>query len=91
MPKFQALEWLYSSPTTFLLFMVFLTMIAAFAITKQLRASILMALLTLVYASFSQVEYITGIMYLTIILIALLLANQLYDMLIGSAGAGEEI
>lgn len=91
MAKIQALEWLFSSPTTFLLFMVFITMIATFLVTKQLRASVLMAVLTLVYSSFSQVEYITGIMYVMIIAVSLLLANQVYDLLIGSSGAGEEI
>lgn len=83
MAEIQALEWIFSSPAVFLMFMVFLTMIGTLVGTKQIRASVLMAVLTLVYSSYSQNEYITGVMYILIVVITLLVANQLYDLIIG--------
>lgn len=71
--------------------MVFITMISTLVATKQIRASILMSVLTLVYSSYSGNEYITGLVYVLIVVIALLLANQLYDLIIGSDSGGEAI
>lgn len=91
MAKIQALEWIYSSPAVFLMTMTFITMLGTFGVLKQLRSSVLVAILTLVYGSYSQETYITGLVYVLIIVITLFLANQLYDMIIGSPTAGEEI
>lgn len=91
MSEIKMLEWLFGSEQTFLFTMTFITMLATFASTKQLRASILMAILTLVYGSYTGNEYFTGLMYIVIVVIALLVANQLYGFIIGSENAGEQI
>lgn len=84
------LEWLFSSTTTFLFFCIFIMTIGTFAATKQVRASLKVAVLTLVYASYSGNDYLTGILYVVVILIALLLSNQMFGLLFGS-GEAEEI
>lgn len=91
MAKIQALEWIFSSPAVFLMTMTFISMISCFAALKQLRASVLVAILTLMYGSYSQETYVTGLVYVLVVMIALLLANQLYDMIIGSSSGGESI
>lgn len=91
MAEIQALEWIYSSPAVFLITMVFLTMVGTLVATKQLRSSILTAILTLFYASYSQETYVTGLVYVLVVAIALLLANQMYDLIVGSGTTGEEI
>lgn len=84
------LDWLFASTTTFLFFCMFIMTIGTFAATKQIRASLKVSVLTLVYASYSGNDYLTGILYVTIILIALLLSNQMFGLLFGG-GANEEI
>lgn len=84
------LDWLFASTTTFLFFAIFAMTIAAFMATRQIRSSLQVSVLTLVYASYSGNEYLTGILYVAIILIALLLSNQLFGLLFGG-GADEGI
>lgn len=91
MSTFQALDWLFTSPTVFLFTMTFITMLTAFMVTKQLRTSILLAILTIFYNSYSTNDYFTGIVYVIIVVLAYLLANQLYSFIIGGSGTGQEL
>lgn len=81
------LDWLFATTTTFLFFCIFIMTIGTFGATKQIRASLKISVLTLVYASYSGNQYLTGILYIVIILIALLLSNQMFGLLFGSNDA----
>lgn len=84
MTQMQALNWLFSSPLVFLLAMTLICMFGTFMATRQLRPAILVAFVSLMYASFSNEPYITGLFYVLVVVLSILMANQIWDLVIGT-------
>lgn len=85
MGEIQALEWLYSSPAVFLFTAVLVMVVITLLSTRNYKSSLLVGVLTLTYSGFSGNEYVSGLMYVTIIGIALLVSNKVWNSVIGES------
>lgn len=77
-------DLLFSEPVVFLVFIVAVTTVITMFATRNVMFSAYVGYLTLVYSGYANVGFLTGLMYVTIVVQTLYLANRLYDMLFGS-------
>lgn len=85
MGSITALDWLFSSPAVFLLVAVLIMMMITLLSNKNYKSSVLIGVLTLTYGGFSGNQYVSGLMYVTIVAISLLVANKVYNSAIGDS------
>lgn len=85
MGEVQALEWLYSSPAVFLLTAVLVMLIITLLATRNYKSSLLVGVLTLTYGGFSGNEYVSGLMYVTIVGISIMASNKVWNTVMGDS------